>query len=308
MSSSNQRRCNYCGKTFSSIKAFSGHCRAHRGLPSQAQVVPRGKHGGYRPGVGRCLKGYVNGIFCDSTWEACVVLYFTDRGHRISRCTQSFDYSYAGSNHRYHPDFVVDGVLLEVKGYIRERDYVKWQSVRSLGHRLLVVDQTRFNRIILPRVIADYSDRIKDRHSLANAFDVITSKKFNQRQELKQHEIALANALGLSLSNLSSLKQLLSRNNQKLYELCSAHLQFISWLKNFKSTKTSCMADATTFAKSHGLESYKSLQSLSRRAFGLSLARLLVLDTRKRPLIKDYSWMGLSHKAMSHIVANSIEL
>lgn len=62
-------------------------------------------------------KGWCRGIFCDSTWEMAFVLYHTDHGNNITRNTETFQYMWGGRTLKYIPDFLLDGGLVEIKGY-----------------------------------------------------------------------------------------------------------------------------------------------------------------------------------------------
>lgn len=73
--------------------------------------------GGYVKGSGRGKKGWYKDIFCDSSWELAYVLWCHDRSKSIKRCTEKFPYEWEGSTRYYHPDFVVDGTVVEIKGY-----------------------------------------------------------------------------------------------------------------------------------------------------------------------------------------------
>lgn len=77
--------------------------------------------GGYRKGSGRGISGWYKGIFCDSSWELAYVLWCRDKGKNIKRNTERFDYEYNGKAHQYLPDFLVDGELVEIKGYTTAR-------------------------------------------------------------------------------------------------------------------------------------------------------------------------------------------
>ena len=73
--------------------------------------------GGYVKGSGRGKKGWCRGFFCDSSWELAFVLYHTDHSNDIKRCTTPRTYEFNGTVKRYFPDFVVNGVTYEIKGY-----------------------------------------------------------------------------------------------------------------------------------------------------------------------------------------------
>lgn len=76
----------------------------------------RGLSGGYREGSGIGKSGRYNGMWCDSTWELAYIIWCQTNGKDIKRNTERFDYIFDGKNHKYLPDFIVDGQLVEVKG------------------------------------------------------------------------------------------------------------------------------------------------------------------------------------------------
>ena len=72
--------------------------------------------GGCRKGSGRGKKGYYKGIYCDSTYELAYLIYCLDHNIDIKRCNEVFEYEYDGKIHKYYPDFVVNGEIIEIKG------------------------------------------------------------------------------------------------------------------------------------------------------------------------------------------------
>lgn len=271
-------------------------------------MIARGPHGGYRQGAGKCLKGYVNNVFCDSTWEACVVLYFTDKGHSIKRCESVFKYKYKGKTHSYYPDFTVDGILLEVKGHVRDRDKAKWHAVRSASHRLLIIDQRRFNRIILPHILTKYCDRVKSRKDLSGIFDLPTSKRLTSKLLANKANNDLAEDLGLSKTSVRKIKRLMTCRRKELYDLCRTQLILIRWLRTTELaySNASPTTAAATFASGHGYNTYSALQHMATNAFGMSLSRLLKSNVSNRKILSGYTWIDLSIESMKHIVKNSL--
>jgi hypothetical protein len=75
------------------------------------------KFGGYRKGSGRGKKGWYKGFFCDSSWELAYVIYCLDHSIHIERNTTKLKYVFENKNRSYTPDFLVEGVLTEVKGF-----------------------------------------------------------------------------------------------------------------------------------------------------------------------------------------------
>jgi hypothetical protein len=72
--------------------------------------------GGLREGSGRGLKGWYNGIWCDSSWELAWVIYQIEHGINFRRNTEGFVYVYDNKKSKYYPDFIVDDVFIEIKG------------------------------------------------------------------------------------------------------------------------------------------------------------------------------------------------
>lgn len=91
------------------------------------KITERAKlnNGGYRKGSGRGKKGWYKGIFCDSSWELAFVMYYCDSNIEVERCTEIRTYEYNGTTKNYYPDFIVDGVIYEIKGYETEQSKCK---------------------------------------------------------------------------------------------------------------------------------------------------------------------------------------
>ena len=96
-----------------------------------------GTHGGHRHGSGRGQKGWIRNIFCDSSWELAYVLYCTDHNVDIKRNTEKFAYEYQGKIRNYIPDFIVNGSLVEVKGYKTQQ----WESKKQVLPSITVLDK-----------------------------------------------------------------------------------------------------------------------------------------------------------------------
>lgn len=76
------------------------------GVENLGLISPRFKYGSY------------NGIRCDSSWELAFVLYHLDHNIAIVRCNEYFTYKdNRGTNHLYFPDFVINGIYYEIKGW-----------------------------------------------------------------------------------------------------------------------------------------------------------------------------------------------
>ena len=84
-------------------------------------IAKERKLGGYVQGSGRGKKGWYKGFFCDSSWELAYVIYCLEHNIDIKRNTEKRKYIWNGEVKNYIPDFIVDGVLTEIKGYKTEQ-------------------------------------------------------------------------------------------------------------------------------------------------------------------------------------------
>ena len=82
-------------------------------------------NGGYREGSGRGMKGWYKNIFCDSSWELAFLIYHLDNDIEITRCKEVRKYIYADVERDYHPDFVVENTIYEIKGYVTDQSIAK---------------------------------------------------------------------------------------------------------------------------------------------------------------------------------------
>jgi len=85
--------------------------------------------GGYRKGSGRGKSGWYKGYWCDSTYELCYLIYCLDHDIKIERNKEGFKYEYKNKIHTYYPDFLVEGDLVEIKGYNSEEFKAKRSAV-----------------------------------------------------------------------------------------------------------------------------------------------------------------------------------
>ena len=85
-------------------------------------VVAKNRNlGGYVQGSGRGKKGWYKGFFCDSSWELAYVIFCLEHNISIKRNTEKRKYEWQGVVKNYIPDFIVEGVLTEIKGFATEQ-------------------------------------------------------------------------------------------------------------------------------------------------------------------------------------------
>lgn len=118
----NPARCQVCNKALPfeirTRKTCSEKC--YRQLMSEKAK----KHslGGYQPNaIKKHHKGNYKGIHCDSSWELAYLVYCLENNIKIQRCNQYFYYLYKGVQRKYYPDFIVDGIFIEIKAVFTQQ-------------------------------------------------------------------------------------------------------------------------------------------------------------------------------------------
>lgn len=97
--------------------------------------------GGYRKGSGRGKHGWYDMMHFDSTYELAYYIYCKQHDMNIERCTNTFEYINSnGEKRTYHPDFRVNGKIVEIKGYKDKDVDLKIQSVTEPIELLLPND------------------------------------------------------------------------------------------------------------------------------------------------------------------------
>jgi len=127
---------------------------SHIGAPCYAQTTEGKAHlstkakergfGGYVPKSGRGRKGEYKGIWCDSSWELAFVIYSLDHHKSIQRVNEYRLYHWEGQTRRYYPDFVVDGQIVEIKGY----DSPQWDAKLKANPDIVVLYENDMREII----------------------------------------------------------------------------------------------------------------------------------------------------------------
>lgn len=130
----NPKICPICNKIISfekrNYKTCSKKCR-YKLCSATLKETKNYVIGGYVPFSCRGKHGYYKGIYCDSTYELAYLIYCLDHNIDIKRCEETFEYEYNEKKHKYHPDFVVNGEIIEIKNYYREINDIKLKSVNK---------------------------------------------------------------------------------------------------------------------------------------------------------------------------------
>jgi hypothetical protein len=92
--------------------------------------------GGYREGSGRAKTGYYKGIYCGSTYELAWVIYMLDNNLPFQR----FDGCLEGDGIKYFPDFLIDNIIYEMKGFESSESVdKKTKLAESFGYTVKVL-------------------------------------------------------------------------------------------------------------------------------------------------------------------------
>ncbi len=83
---------------------------------------------------GRVKHYNYNGFKLDGLWELEVAKYLDSKNIKWIKPNNGFEYEWNNDIHIYYPDFYLPeyNYYIEVKGYQRDRDLYKWQSVSNL--------------------------------------------------------------------------------------------------------------------------------------------------------------------------------
>ena len=115
--------CPICGKEFIQPRKKNGrlgnakYCSKECKNKALSLINKQIGSGGFREGSVKNYKsGWFNGIHCDSSWELAFLIYHRDHNVNITRCAEIRDYEFEGKIHKFHPDFVINGEIFEIKG------------------------------------------------------------------------------------------------------------------------------------------------------------------------------------------------
>ena len=110
--------CKFCGRKFETGQQLGGHvilCKKN----------PENTHKNYK-----C--GYYQGIWCDSSWELAYILYQKDHNIEVERNLTPYEYVFEGKTYKFYPDFIVNGELVEIKGFFDAKNIAKKEQVKNV--------------------------------------------------------------------------------------------------------------------------------------------------------------------------------
>lgn len=134
--------------------------------------------GGYRKGSGRGKSGWYKNYWCDSTYELCWLIYQLDIGNKPKRNKKGYEYYYEGNLFKYYPDFILNNIIYEIKGYETNKDKHKYKSVTDMKLEILMKDDLNE---IFEYVQNKYET--KKYHELYDDYNITHLKKDSDRKK-----------------------------------------------------------------------------------------------------------------------------
>lgn len=114
------RECKICNKTLHAQNR-TGHCKEHyiteELRKKRSEIALTNKYGGYKQGSGRGKHGWYKGYWCDSSWELAFVIFNLEHNINFERNTKKFEYIWKDKVYRWIPDFIINNVYYEIKGF-----------------------------------------------------------------------------------------------------------------------------------------------------------------------------------------------
>lgn len=125
--------CQHCGNVYvrtadnRSFRYCSDDCMRAERHKKLSELAIANQVGGLKPETTHSYykRGYYNNIWCDSSWELAFVIYCLDHDMTIQRNDDYFEYLYDGKIYKFYPDFIVNGKLVEIKGFYTLKNKAK---------------------------------------------------------------------------------------------------------------------------------------------------------------------------------------
>lgn len=131
--------CPVCGKEYTVVESYKKkiYCSKRCYNLDHTHQFRKQTKGGLRKGSGRGKSGWYKGYWCDSSYELAWVIYNLEHNIKFERNITTYKYWYKDKEYSYYPDFIKDGELIEIKGFLREKDNAKFSAVKD--NKLLIL-------------------------------------------------------------------------------------------------------------------------------------------------------------------------
>ena len=131
---------------------FIGSFKGKRHSPETiAKMKANPNQGGPGRGGGRGKQGRYKGYWCDSSWELAYIIYCLDHDIKIVRNTKKFEYIFEEQQYNYVPDFIQNGVYIEIKGYVTPQWRAKLEGFSEPLVVLYAQDMAPYLRYVIDK-------------------------------------------------------------------------------------------------------------------------------------------------------------
>jgi hypothetical protein len=103
---------------------------------------------------GKGHRGWYKGFYCQSSWELAYVIYNLEHNIIFERNTKGFIYVFENKEHKYYPDFIINGEYIEIKGYKDKKCKAKIEQFKEN----LKVFERKDMKMYLDYVISKYGE------------------------------------------------------------------------------------------------------------------------------------------------------
>lgn len=131
------RYCLICNSDITSTNRKSTCSKKCFAINATNNALKQTKHGGG-------YKGIYKGIHCDSSYELVFLIYHLDHNIPISRSTNIYSYEYKNKIGKYIPDFIVNELEYEIKGFMTNRSKAKL----SQNSHIILIDKLNIKSYI----------------------------------------------------------------------------------------------------------------------------------------------------------------
>lgn len=130
-------------------KYCSDKCKTINRHNKLSELAKKNNFGGYNEKQfcmkTKSIRGWYKNMFCGSSWELAFVIYCLDHSLPIQRCTKCLTYTDdEGVIRKYFPDFEIDGIIYEIKGYKDKFALIKEQCFPEI----IVIDRPKIQKYI----------------------------------------------------------------------------------------------------------------------------------------------------------------
>jgi Zn finger protein HypA/HybF involved in hydrogenase expression len=124
-------------------------------------ALKQNRHGGGK-------KGVYKGFALDSTYELAYLIYHLDHNIPIKRSSLKIKYTYKDTERIYNPDFEVDSMIIEIKGFFSKQAKEKITQANAQGYDIMIVDSSS---------IRPYIQYVEDKYNVKNALHILYEDK-----------------------------------------------------------------------------------------------------------------------------------